>query len=53
MKPTSCSTTVRKKHQILDIYSQDYVVIEGHAEANCPSIATGITTEQVERQKKI
>lgn len=36
--------------RILDIYSQDYVVIEGHAEANCPSIATGITTEQVDRQ---
>lgn len=36
--------------RILDIYNQDYVVIEGHAEANCPSIATGITTQQVDQQ---
>lgn len=36
--------------RLLDMYDQDYVVIEGKTEANCPSIATGITTQDLDEQ---
>lgn len=34
--------------QLLDMYHQDYVIIEGGAEANCPSIITGVTEEDLD-----
>ena len=36
--------------KILDLYTQDYVVIEGMCDANCPNIAIGRTAEQVDEQ---
>lgn len=36
--------------RILDIYTQDYVVIEGMCDANCPNIITGMTTKQLDDQ---
>ncbi|NLD20057.1 MAG: molybdopterin-guanine dinucleotide biosynthesis protein [Clostridiales bacterium] len=37
--------------KILDMYDQDYVVIEGKCEANCPDIITGRTEEELAAQK--
>ncbi|MDO4545915.1 MAG: molybdopterin-guanine dinucleotide biosynthesis protein B [Bacillota bacterium] len=36
--------------KVLDLYTQDYVVIEGKCDANCPSIATGRTKEELAQQ---
>ena len=36
--------------KLLDIYTQDYVVIEGMCEANCPNIITGRTAGQLDDQ---
>ncbi|MGI6257107.1 MAG: molybdopterin-guanine dinucleotide biosynthesis protein B [Anaerovoracaceae bacterium] len=36
--------------RLLDMYDQDYVVIEGSTEANCPAIVTGITTQDLDKQ---
>jgi len=36
--------------KLLDMYDRDYVVIEGKCEANCPSIATAKTAEQLDEQ---
>lgn len=36
--------------RLLDIYTQDYVVIEGRCEANCPTIVTGRNTDEVDEE---
>lgn len=36
--------------KILESYSQEWVVLEGDSNANCPNIVTGRTTEEIDNQ---
>lgn len=36
--------------RLMDFYNEDYLVIEGKCDANCPVIVTGRTTDQVDEQ---